>query len=194
MLGLCWINLHDNGFCVKRNHWGAQRSELVVHSWSQSRERAPSFKMFKLPESLHVDRNRILFRNAITEINTIENINIHCSLAPFVQQVQTIVATWIPRLRNNQIWRITAEQRQHSKCYKNIGTTANILLIWIVVIRNLVHRFCWSVLLQSCFCFRWRKPLTVGISYVHSLRTTRYGELNLAKLYHVFKVPCVYSM
>jgi len=76
---------------------------------------------------------------------------------------QTVVATWIPRLWNNQIWRITAEQRQHSKCYKNIGTTANILLIWIVVIRNLVHRFCWSVLLQSCFCFRWRNPLTVGI-------------------------------
>jgi len=74
---------------------------------------------------------------------------------------QTVVATWIPRLRNNQIWRITAEQRQHSKCYKNIGTTANILLIWIVVIRNLVHRFCWPVLLQSCFCFRWRNPLTV---------------------------------
>ena len=32
VLGLCWINSHDNGFGVKRNHWDTYQPELVVQA------------------------------------------------------------------------------------------------------------------------------------------------------------------
>ena len=45
VLGLCWINSHDNSFCVKSNHWD------TVHSWSQSREWALSVQASRITTS-----------------------------------------------------------------------------------------------------------------------------------------------